>query len=205
MITHFLKRETDMKRLVLVSAFFVISLSGLNLLAQENPSTNQSVSLQPIFWLDSVVPREWIGISGQYELGISDNRSVTWRLFWFRMARIVFSDLFSGYEGVGISVEYRTYFSDDISGWHLGPFVEGVLYSSPGYEQQMYGNDANKALAAGIQAGYKYIKGHISFDVSLRAGWFSQTVHTSYGTFLPSTSSSTHFNSHMLISIGYAF
>jgi hypothetical protein len=63
-----------MKRLIVVSALFMLALPGLNLLAQEEFST-QSVSLQPVLWLDNLIPTELVGVSGQYELGIVSNKS----------------------------------------------------------------------------------------------------------------------------------
>lgn len=192
-----------MKRLSVVVAFLAIPLLYPNLHAQENLSTTQSISLQPIFWIESVLPREWIGVSGQYELGVAVDRSLTWRMFWLRMARMAFGDA-TGLEAVGISAEYRIYLVDDLRGWHLGPFVEGSRCGWRAYDEGVFGSYAKNVFDFGIQVGHKWIsKHHVSFDISVRAAWFSHSVERGYATFLPR--GDLEPNGHLLVSIGYAF
>jgi hypothetical protein len=128
------------------------------------------------------------------------------RVFWFRNP--LFTSRFEGgFEsaGIGISAEFRMYFSDNIRGWHLGPFVEWVGYKWLGSE--IYGNDIKKILNFGVQAGHRWISKHVSFDISARTAWFSPFSSETFpsGRFFPQKGTSHDLNSHLLVSVGYAF
>ena len=179
---------------------FLFSLFCSNLFAQQNSVPNQSISLQPILWLDNVIPRDLVGLSAQYEHGIRSNQSAVVRGFWFRNPL-----LGSGFEsgGAGISGEYRFYFSESVQGWHLGPFVEGIGYKWLGISRKFYGGEVTYLLDVGTQVGHKWTSGHVSFDLSVRTALFLLDKYPSCRLF--PQHGGNDFASHLLISMGYAF
>ena len=189
-----------MKRLIVAALLVLVLLLSQNVFAQDTPAPSQTVSFQPILWLNNMVPRDMVGFSGQYERGIVKNQSAVVRIVWFR------DPLFGkGYEswGVGISGEYRFYFSDNIRGWHLGPIVEGIGYQWLGYNKKFHGDEVKNLFDVGVQAGHKWISGHVSFDLSVRTAFFSSENFPSSKLF--PQRGSQDFNSHLLISLGYAY
>ena len=127
-----------MDRLILVSAVVITFVAVQPLCAQTDSTPTDIVSVQPMLWLDNLVPTELIGFSGQYEHTVSDNHSLVARLLWFRDP--LFNDYVASSEGYGISTEYRHYLSTRTQGWHIAPFAEIARFKYIGGSQIFYGS-----------------------------------------------------------------
>jgi hypothetical protein len=66
----------------------------------------------------------------------------------------------------------------------------------------VHGSEIKSAFDIGAVGGHKWISGRVSFDLSLRASWYSPNDYPN-GRFFPSRDS--QFNSHLIVSIGYGF
>jgi hypothetical protein len=180
-------------------------LLNVQILAQESSPPSQTLSFQPVIWLNNLVPWELVGLSVQYERGTLKSQSAVVRAFWSRDPILGRG---SGSVAGGGSVEYRFYMSNRSVGWHVGPFIEVLGYKWLGYNVQSFEDDVEGLFDVGVQAGHKWVSGHISFDLSARTAFYSsafQTLEQHPATKLFPQKGSEDFNSHFLISLGYAF
>jgi hypothetical protein len=197
-----------MKRFLAQSSvpFLLLSLLlSLQISAQESSPPSQTLSLQPVIWLNNLVPWELVGLSAQYEHSTLKSQSAVVRAFWSRDPI-----LGRGTRSVagGGSLEYRFYLSNRSVGWHVGPFIEVLGYKWLGYNRQSFGDDVEGLFDVGAQAGHKWVSGHNSFDMSVRTAFYSsafQRLEQYPATKLFPQKGSEDFNSHFLISVGYAF
>jgi hypothetical protein len=180
-------------------------LFNFQISAQESSPPSQTLSLQPVIWLNNLVPWELVGLSAQYEREILKSQSAVVRAFWSRDPILGRG---SGSVAGGASVEYRFYLSNSSLGWHIGPFIEVLGYKWLGYNRQIFGDDVEGLFDVGAQAGHKWVSGHISFDLSARTAFYSsafQTLDQHSATRLFPQKGSEDLNSHFLISVGYSF
>jgi hypothetical protein len=167
--------------------------------AQESLPHSHFISIQPTIWLDNLVPSQVLGASIQYEKAVSAATALAARIMWFRdplFGRGVF-----GSEGIAFAGEFRFYVAGSNAGWHLGPFAELAMYQAIGSDRSAVGSATNRAFDFGALLGHSWVVNRLSFDLSVRTAWYSPEVYPS-GKFFPS--GETQFNSHLLISLGYA-
>jgi hypothetical protein len=168
--------------------------------AQSDAVGTKSISIQPVLWLDNLVPREFTGWSIQFEIAVSGAEALAARAVWFRapVLDVAASDM----NGYALSVEYRHYFSDNTVGWHLGPFAEFIIYEYAGYLKSYYGSAMRNLWDVGIVAGHKWQTGKLVFDISARTSWYSPSSYPKGGYF-PRLRNSD-LNSMMILTAGYS-
>ena len=177
--------------LVITSQFASAQIEGIG---------TKSISLQPVLWLDNLVPREFTGLSIQFEASTSKAEALAARAVWFQapVLDVAPSDM----NGYALSIEYRHYFSENTVGWHLGPFAEFVTYEYLGYLGSYYGSAMRNLWDVGVVAGHKWQTGKLVFDISARTSWYSPSSYPKGGYF-PRLRNSD-LNSMMILTVGYS-
>lgn len=167
--------------------------------AQSISTGSTSLSLQPDFWLDSLVPSDLTGFSLQFETPLSIPNSIALRGTWFRNPLI--ASAVGGVNGFAFSAEYRHYFSGLTTGWHLGPFAEYIGFEGTGNLHSFYGSGLKNVFDFGIVAGHKWMINRINFDISVRTSWYSPYSAYPRDSYFPQFGS--NFNSLMILTVGY--
>jgi len=104
--------------------------------------------------------------------------------------------------GYAFSIEYRHYFSDNVTGWHIGPFAEWITYQYLGYLKDSYGSSMRSLWDVGAAVGHKWQTGKLVFDISARTSWYSPSSYPKGGYF-PRLRNSD-LNSMMILTLGYS-
>ena len=178
-----------MKRLICYLAFFLVAFSAERAFAQIVRASRNSLSAQPVLWLDNLVPTQLIALSIQFETSIAKSEALANRLVLFRNPLVGRAST-SGY---AFSSEYRRYFSTTTCGWHIGPFVEWIGY-------QYYDSSLNNLFDFGVVAGHKWQTDKLIFDISVRTSWYSPSSYPRGGYFPPFSGS--NLNIMMIVSVG---
>lgn len=189
-----------MKRLICFLPLVLAAPSVQQAFAQTVSSCANSISVQPILWLDNLVPTKLTGFSAQYETALSSSSSLAARAVWFRDP--LFGSTSSGSNGYALSLEYRHHFSGTTTGWHIGPFAEWVGYEYLGYLRSFYGPSIQSVFDFGAIAGHKWVRNKLIFDISVRTSWYSPASYPK-GAYFPRMENS-NFNSLMLLTVGYS-
>jgi hypothetical protein len=189
-----------MKTLIRFFTLFLAASSMQQAFTQTVSSDANSVSVQPILWLDSLVPTQITGFSAQYETAVFGSSSFAARAVWFRDP--LFGSTSRGLNGYAFSIEYRQYLSVTTTGWHIGPFAEWIGYEYLGYLRTFYGSAIKSVFDVGVIAGHKWATNKLIFDISVRTSWYSPHSYPNRGYF-PRLENS-NFNSFMLLTIGYS-
>jgi hypothetical protein len=179
---------------------FCLALVPANLTnAQTGSTASHSISLQPVLWLDNLIPTELTAISIQYEALVGTSDALCPRVVWFRNPLV--GPATSGTNGYGVSLEYRHYFSDDALGWHIGPFVEWGSFRYLGDLRAVYGTSSKNLFDVGVSAGHKWQTSRMVFDISARTSYYSPSSYPKEGYFprLPGS----NLNSMMILTLGY--
>ena len=187
-----------MTRFSRILAFLLVAAGLQQTLAQSNSADRYSISAQPVFWLDNLVPRELSALSVQFEAAVANSQGLAARVAWFRGPDMASSES----NGYAISLEYRHYFTATNTGWHIGPFVEWGSYQYLGSLRDSYGSSTKSLFDFGAIAGHKWITDKLVFDISARTSWYSPSSHPKSGYFprLPDS----NLNSMMIVTVGYS-
>ena len=176
-----------MKRSTVITTILTI-FTMADLVAQQS-EPHPSVQVQPVIWMDGILPSYLTAIAFQYEHPVHSDHAIIPRIAWFREPFTGEGKLF----GVTISTEYRYYFHRGPIGWHVGPFADLNRYKFQRISSSGFGFDA------GVLIGHKWITSNAVFDLSARVAAYSHEF-AALGRYFPKAS--TRFNSHLLISIG---
>jgi hypothetical protein len=184
-----------MKPTIAVVTLSIVLIVVQDLPAQSAQLRQNSVAVQPILSFENLLPTQVIGLSGQYEFAISQTGTIPVRVAWFRDPLV--GPALAGSNGFGLSTGYQHYFSQTTNGWHVGPFVEWILFEYIGYMHSNFRGGAD----IGILGGHKWTKERYVFDIGVRTAWYSPATFPA-GRYFPSKIGS-RYNSQMILSVGY--